>query len=136
MSKSKRDESSKPSARVELPQGEVRLVHNPFAAHFGRGDEAKLEQRMADAPEAIAPRASSRLVVRRERAGRGGKVVTIVEGEPLRGCELPALAKDLARALGTGARVESGTLVLQGEQIERVVAWLVSRGLGPIVVGN
>ena len=103
---------------------------------LGKLGADKLEQRMADAPEAIAPRASSRLLVRRERAGCGGKVVTIVEGEPLRGCELPALAKDLARAMGTGARVESGTLVLQGEQIERVVAWLVSRGLGPIVVGN
>jgi len=136
MSKSKRDESPKPAARVELPQGEVRLVHSPFAAHFGRGDEAKLEARPKAEPAADEPRAAAKLVVRRARAGRGGKGVTIVEGEPLRARDLAALAKDLARAMGAGARVESGAIVVQGEQVQRVVAWLSSRGFGSIVVGN
>jgi translation initiation factor 1 len=136
VAKSKRDEPSKPTTRVDLPQGEVRLVHNPFAAHFGRGDAARLEEGPRSEPAEEAPRAPTRLVVRRERAGRGGKGVTIVEGEPLRGRDLQALAKDLARAMGAGARVESGALVLQGEQVERVVAWLSARGFGPVVAGN
>jgi translation initiation factor 1 (eIF-1/SUI1) len=38
--------------------------------------------------------------------------------------------------LGAGVRVESGAIVVQGEQVERVVAWLASRGFGPVVVGN
>ena len=136
MAKPKRDGPSKPDPRVELPEGEVRLVHNPFAAHFGRGEGARLEERSQPRPVGEPARAPARLVVRRERAGRGGKAVTIVEGEPLQGRDLPALAKELARALGAGVRVESGAIVVQGEQVERVVAWLASRGFGPVVVGN
>lgn len=136
MAKSKRDEPSNASGRVGLPQGEVRLVHAPFAAHFGRADAAKLEERPQAASAIEESRAPARLVVRRERAGRGGKAVTIVEGDPLRARDLPALARELARALGAGARVESGALVVQGQHVERVVAWLAAKGLGPAVAGN
>lgn len=136
MAKPKRDGHGKPDPRVELPEGEVRLVHNPFAAHFGRGEGARLEERLRPESASESARSPARLVVRRERTGRGGKGVTIVEGEPLQGRDLPALAKELARALGAGARVESGAIVVQGEQVERVVAWLASRGFGPVVVGN
>jgi translation initiation factor 1 len=136
MAQSKRDEPSKASGRVDLPQGQVRLVHAPFAAHFGRAEAPRLEERPQAEPATEGSRAPARLVVRRERAGRGGKTVTIVEGEPLRTHDLPALARELARVLGAGARVESGALVVQGQHVERVVAWLAAKGLGSTVMGN
>ncbi len=76
------------------------------------------------------------IVVRREKKGRGGKAVTIVEGAGLAGHDLAELARDLAKSLGAGARVEAGAIVVQGEQSERVVAALLKRGLGGIVRGN
>jgi translation initiation factor 1 (eIF-1/SUI1) len=80
--------------------------------------------------------AHERIVVRRERKGHGGKAVTIAEGAGLAGHDVSALARDAAKALGTGARVEDGTLVVQGEQTDRLIAWLAGRGFTSVVRGN
>ena len=77
-----------------------------------------------------------RVTVRRERVGRGGKTVTIAEGPALAGRDLDALASAAARALGLGARVEAGAIVLQGDQCERLAAWLAKQGFGRVERGN
>ena len=77
-----------------------------------------------------------RPTVRRERAGRGGKTVTIAEGPAFAGRKLDELARDAARAMGVGARVEGATLVLQGDQAERLVMWLATRGFARVARGN
>src|SRR5262245_27189170 len=51
---------------------------------------------------------TERVTVRRERAGRGGKTVTLADGPGFLGRKLEPLAKEAARALGVGARVEKG----------------------------
>lgn len=122
--------------KLDLSQGAGRLVHNPFAALAGRQDASKLAEDAVQDSARAAEAVGGKCVVRRERAGRGGKGVTIVEGAGLAGRDLPAMAKELAKALGAGARVEGGALVVQGEQSERVRDWLVARGLGPVVLGN
>lgn len=81
-------------------------------------------------------RYSGRVTVRRERSGRGGKAVTLAEGPGLSGHPLEKLAKELARSLGTGARVESNALVVQGDQPDRVVAWLSEHGFADVQRGN
>lgn len=80
--------------------------------------------------------ANERITVRRERSGRGGKTVTIAEGPGLVGSDLETLAKEAARALGVGGRVEERTLVVQGDQAERLSAWLSERGYGGVARGN
>jgi translation initiation factor 1 len=77
-----------------------------------------------------------RVTVRQERAGRGGRTVTIAEGPGFTGRKLEPLAREAARALGVGARVEGGALVLQGDQRERLAAWLAQRGFQRIGRGN
>lgn len=84
------------------------------------------------APKAI----TAKLVIRFERAGRGGKTVTIAEGPALAGRRLDDLARAAAKALGVGARVEASTIVVQGEQTERLAAWFAKQGYASIVVGN
>lgn len=74
--------------------------------------------------------------MRRERAGRGGKTVTLAEGPGLAGRDLEALARAAARALGLGARAEDGALVLQGDQSDRLAAWLGTRGFARVERGN
>jgi translation initiation factor 1 len=69
-----------------------------------------------------------------ERAGRGGKTVTVVEKLELRPRELEAWLGDLKRALGCGGVVEGGALVLQGDTRERVGAWLERRGVKKVTV--
>ncbi len=75
-------------------------------------------------------------VVRKERKGRGGKTVTVVDGAAIkRVSDIEALARTMRKALGTGARVEGGQVVLQGDQRTAASAWLQKQG-ATVVVGN
>lgn len=76
----------------------------------------------------------ARAVVRMERAGRGGKTVTVVEKLELKPRELEAWLGELKRALGCGGVIERGALVLQGDTRERVGAWLERRGVKRVTV--
>lgn len=126
--------------------GAAGLKHNPFAAlrtQAGLPPVPAPNPATAPEPPASAPPpsqraapAAGRVVVRRERKGHGGKSVTIAEGPGLAGCDVSGLAREAARALGAGAREVDGALVVQGESTERLVAWLVARGFGPVSRGN
>ena len=63
-----------------------------------------------------------------ETKGRGGKAVTVVRGLPLDTTALAALGKRLRTACGTGGAVKDGQLELQGDQRDKVVAWLQQDG--------
>lgn len=69
-----------------------------------------------------------RVRVSREKAGRGGKTVTVVRGLALNADDLAALGRRLRSACGTGGTVRDGTLELQGDHAERVTAWLQAEG--------
>lgn len=107
------------------PQSQPEPRSQPQPAREGVSNAAASRERIA-----------GRVVVRRERTGRGGKAVTIVEGDGLHGRDLQELAKSASRALGTGARVEDGAIVVQGDQPERVERWLDSMGFAAITRGN
>jgi translation initiation factor 1 len=77
-----------------------------------------------------------RVTVRQERSGRGGKTVTLAEGPAFAGRDLAPLAQAAARALGLGARVEGSALILQGDQRERLAAWLKEQGFARVERGN
>lgn len=79
---------------------------------------------------------AAKIVVRRERKGRGGKTATVVEGLKLPPSGLERVARELKRALGCGASIEGGAVVLQGDLAERVAPWLAGRGARRVVVGS
>ena len=87
-------------------------------------------------PGALDLSTSGKLVVRRERKGRGGKTATMVTGLTLKPKELDALAKELKRALGCGATVDGPTIVVGGDLTERVAQWLQQHGAKRVVIGN
>ena len=66
--------------------------------------------------------------VRRETGGRGGKTVTAVYGVPLPEKGLKGLAGELKRLCGTGGTLKEGTIEIQGDHRERIVAALEQRG--------
>lgn len=66
--------------------------------------------------------------VQRESKGRGGKTVTVVRGLGLEPAALEVLGKKLRTACGTGGTAKDGTLELQGDHCERVVALLQVEG--------
>ncbi len=84
----------------------------------------------------VLPKGPARAVVRMERAGRGGKEVTVVEHLGLRPSELEKWLKDLKAGLGCGGVVEGETLVLQGNHRERLVKLLAARGVKKVTIGS
>lgn len=63
-----------------------------------------------------------------EKAGRGGKTVTVVFGLPNNAAYLKSLAQELKRACGTGGTATEDGVELQGDLRERVREYLVSKG--------
>lgn len=82
----------------------------------------KAGTKTANLPKPAPP---PRFVVRRSSKGFGGKWVTVVEGAPP--AEAEGLCVALKRGLGTGARVEEGQIVVQGDIPDRVVSLLQAR---------
>ncbi len=121
------------------PEGAPR-PRSPFEALRGLvpdGPAPAAEPGSGPAPEPARPAGSrARVTVRRERSGRGGKSVTLAEGPGLVGQDLDLLARQCASALGLGARIEGEALVVQGDQVERLLAWLSGRGFGHVTRGN
>jgi translation initiation factor 1 len=107
--------------------------HRPFSALAGKLGDLPPGPAPAAAPDA-APRAvvPARAVVRMERAGRGGRTVTVVEKLGLPPAELEEWVGGLKRALGCGGAVEGESLVLQGDVRDRVADWLLKRGVGKV----
>lgn len=88
------------------------------------------------APESGAPGLRGKIVVRREKKGRGGKTATIVEGLEASPETLADMAQRLRRSLGCGAKAEEHILVITGAQTERVRQWLLAEGATRVIVGN
>ena len=59
---------------------------------------------------------------------RKGKVVTVVQGLPADGNDLPELLRELKSQCGAGGTIDGDCLEIQGEQFERVRAALVAMG--------
>ena len=90
----------------------------------------------AASPEALDFGGAPKIVLRREKKGRGGKTATVVEGLRLPPSALERIARDLKRALGCGATIEGDTIVVQGDMAARIEPWLVARGAKKVVIGN
>jgi translation initiation factor 1 len=109
--------------------------HNPFAALSAQRDALPPGRAPAPVKPAEPPKGPARAVVRMERKGRGGKEVTVVEQLGLSPAEREVWVKALKGALGCGGSVEGETLVLQGDQRERLPALLEARGVRRVTVG-
>ena len=76
--------------------------------------------------DAVPDRITAKL--RMERAGRGGKTVTVVDGLPRNQAFLDELATTLKRACGVGGTVREGSVELAGDVCDRVRPLLAKRG--------
>jgi translation initiation factor 1 (eIF-1/SUI1) len=133
--------AKKPKIDVRPSGSADALRHNPFGALASvSAASEKATEPLTPSPSAEAPVATperrARLVLRREKKGRGGKTVVIVSGfgpEPearLQGIE--ELAQHLKQHLGCGGAIEpragEAEIVIQGDQPARVAELLRARG--------
>lgn len=131
--------------RVEVQDD---LVHNPFAASLAerfaepgpQDEEAEpIKAPGAEADPAKAPetlRFAAKVILRREKKGRGGKTVTRVEGLLGSPALLKKTAQTLGKALGARAFVEDETVLVSGDQCQSARAWFEKAGAPRVIVGN
>jgi translation initiation factor 1 len=75
-----------------------------------------------------APAGDGVLRVRRELKGRRGKTVTRVSGFQLAAGDLKEMARRIKRHCGTGGGMDGADLIIQGDQVEKVMALLAGEG--------
>ncbi len=77
------------------------------------------------------PVGDGRVRVSRDVKGRGGKGVTVITGLPLSAAELDQLATTLKKRCGSGGTVRNGTIEVQGEHRDLIMAELEKLGYAP-----
>jgi translation initiation factor 1 len=90
--------------------------------------ERKKGRRAAPAPAIKSP-GKQGVRIRRESKGRGGKTVCVIDGLDLPGEPLKALLKRLKGQLGTGGAVKGGSIEIQGDHREKLLALLDQEGI-------
>lgn len=63
-----------------------------------------------------------------ETKHRGGKTVTLVTGILLNDNDLEKTAKMIKMFCGTGGSAKDGEIIIQGDQREKVLQWLLKNG--------
>ena len=114
--------------------------HNPFAALSGSDLPAGSEttrpnpgQKTHDKPR----KNRGRVDIVRQKAGRGGKTVTVVKG--FVGIGLPEkerLARAMQKACGAGGTVKDGHIEIQGDKREEIARILTEANFRPVFAGG
>ncbi len=125
----------------EIPtDGGQDFRHNPFEGLLTEGLPARTGGRPAQDSQAATQKARKnrgRVDIVRQKAGRGGKTVTVVKG--FLGIGLPEkeqLARAMQKACGTGGTVKNGQIEIQGDKREEVARILTEAGFRPVFAGG
>ena len=74
------------------------------------------------------PKNQQKLRLNMERAGRGGKTVTLVKGFVGSDKDINALCKLLKQECGVGGSVKDGEIIIQGDHRQRLIEILKKEG--------
>ncbi len=74
------------------------------------------------------PQAQQKLKIRLDTKHRAGKAVTLVNGFIGKEEDLQELGKKLKSFCGTGGSAKDGEIIVQGDQREKVLQWLMKNG--------
>lgn len=112
---------------------------NPFASLQATGLPAgpAMPAKAAAPTEAPSKKSRGRLDVRREKAGRGGKTVTVVSGwKGISAEEKAVLAKSIQKRCGVGGAVKGAAIEIQGDKREETKAVLEEAGFRVVFAGG
>jgi len=78
--------------------------------------------------ELTLPSRQQKLRVRLDTRQRAGKAVTLIEGFTGKKEDLEDLGKKLKTHCGTGGSVKDGEIIVQGDQRDKILQWLLNNG--------
>ena len=91
---------------------------------FSTDPNFRFEPEEETGQETVAPK-QQKLKVRLETKHRGGKTVTLVEGFIGKEEDLETLGKKLKNFCGTGGSAKDNEIIIQGDQRDKVLQWLL-----------
>lgn len=74
------------------------------------------------------PNEEQKLKVRLDKKHRAGKAVTLIEGFVGKNEDMEELGKKLKSFCGTGGSAKDNEIIVQGDQREKVMQWLLKNG--------
>lgn len=87
----------------------------------------KFEEEPEEVQETLGS-SQQKLKVRLDTKQRAGKAVTLVENFIGKEEDVEELGKKLKNFCGTGGSVKDGEIIIQGDQREKVLQWLIKNG--------
>ncbi|MGN6618904.1 MAG: translation initiation factor [Ilyomonas sp.] len=84
----------------------------------------RFEEEPAEVNETLQP-SQQKLRIRLDTKHRAGKAVTLVTGFIGTSEDLEVLGKKLKNFCGTGGSVKDGAIIIQGDQRDKILQWLL-----------
>lgn len=78
-------------------------------------------------PDTLSPD-KQKLIIRTDSKHRAGKLVTLIEGFIGKKDDQEKLVKNLKNFCGTGGSAKDGEMLVQGDQREKIMQWLLKNG--------
>jgi translation initiation factor 1 len=94
---------------------------------FSTDPDFKIEEEPTQKQETL-PTAQQKLRIRLDTKQRAGKAVTLVQDFIGKETDLEDLGKKLKTFCGTGGSVKDGEIIVQGDNRDKVLAWLLKNG--------
>lgn len=94
---------------------------------FSTDPSFQYEPEAQEQAETLAP-AQQKLRIRLDTKQRAGKAVTLITGFVGQDADIEELGKKLKNFCGTGGSVKDGEALVQGDQRDKVLQWLLKNG--------
>lgn|SRR5688572_11683765 len=94
---------------------------------FSTDPDFKKEEDIPESAETLPP-AQQKLRIRLDTKQRAGKAVTLVQDFTGTETDLEDLGKKLKTFCGTGGSVKGGEIIIQGDNRDKALTWLIKNG--------